>query len=206
MTLRNAYILLMLSFLMVCCLCGCSGTSENGQILNRAELVMESRPDSALIILDSIPVNNLRGEERARYALLKSMALDKNYIDTTTFDVLQPAIDWYLDNGSPDEKLKTYYYQGRIFQNRNETENALNSYEKSLSQYRECTDSLSIARAFVARAIVFYEMYSIKDYINDNLKAADIYSKLNIPERAASCYQKAMNGAVIEMDEKTAKK
>ena len=36
-----------------------------------------------------------------------SMALDKNYIDTTTFDIIQPAIDYYLSKGNADEKLRT---------------------------------------------------------------------------------------------------
>ena len=34
------------------------------------------------------------------------MAIDKTYIDTTTFDVLQPAIDYYLENGTPEKNLE----------------------------------------------------------------------------------------------------
>lgn len=65
--------------------------------MDMAENLMNTKPDSALTILENIPVTNIKGKEiAARYALLKSMALDKNYIDTTTFDVLQPAIDYYL--------------------------------------------------------------------------------------------------------------
>ena len=75
--------------------------------LDLADSLMESRPDSALTILDSISAADLRGDaQKARHALLLSMALDKNYIDTTTFDVLQPAIDYYPRHGSPDEKLR----------------------------------------------------------------------------------------------------
>ena len=61
-------------------------------------------------------------EEKAKYALLMSMALDKNYIDRTDFDVLQPAIDYYEDHGSATDKLRTFYYQGRIYYNRGEAE------------------------------------------------------------------------------------
>lgn len=46
---------------------------------------------------------------------LMFMALDKNYIDTTTFDVIQPAINYYLKEGTSDQKERTYYYQGCIF-------------------------------------------------------------------------------------------
>ena len=64
--------------------------------------LMNSRPDSALTVLSSIEKTSLGDDkEKARYALLMSMALDKNYIDTTSFDVLQPAIDYYLEKGTP---------------------------------------------------------------------------------------------------------
>ena len=63
---------------------------------------MDAKPDSALVVLENIPSSSVKGKEAAaRYALLKSIALDKNYIDTTTFDVLQPAIDYYVKNGTP---------------------------------------------------------------------------------------------------------
>lgn len=65
--------------------------------MDMAEDLMNTKPDSAIAILENIPITNIKSKKiAARYALLKSMALDKNYIDTTTFDVLQPAIDYYL--------------------------------------------------------------------------------------------------------------
>lgn len=74
-----------------------------------AETIMNASPDSALSLLDSIAPESFSGSRRkARFALLRSIAPDKNYIDTTNFDVLQPAIDYFLMKGSPDEKLKTY--------------------------------------------------------------------------------------------------
>lgn len=65
--------------------------------LEIAENLMDSKPDSALAVLEGIPASKVKGKEiSARYALLKSIALDKNCIDTTTFDILQPAIDYYI--------------------------------------------------------------------------------------------------------------
>lgn len=80
--------------------------------LDMAESLMDSKPDSAFVVLGSIPASKVKGKEvAARYALLKSMALDKNCIDTTTFDILQPAIDYYIKHGTPDEQLRTYYWE-----------------------------------------------------------------------------------------------
>ena len=95
---------------------GCNRRSSVDEKMDLADSLMMSKPDSALVVLENIPASSVKGKEAAaRYALLKSIALDKNCIDTTTFDVLQPAIDYYIKNGSPNEQLRTYYYQGRIY-------------------------------------------------------------------------------------------
>ena len=89
--------------------CDRHGTAWNE--MDKAESLMDAKPDSALVVLENIPASSVKGKEAAaRYALLKSIALDKNCIDTTTFDVLQPAIDYYVKNGTPDEQFRTYYY------------------------------------------------------------------------------------------------
>ena len=65
---------------------GCNRNKETEDKMNMADSLMSSRPDSALAILSKIDTTLLSSRElRARYALLKSMALDKNYIDTTSF-------------------------------------------------------------------------------------------------------------------------
>ena len=94
--------------------------------LSQAENCMEERPDSALALLQAVDTLQLTSEEqKAKYALLLSMALDKNVIDLTDFDVLQPAIDYYADHGTATDQLRTYYYQGRIYVNAGNNPDAL---------------------------------------------------------------------------------
>lgn len=63
---------------------GCSGNKTVESQLSRAEQVMQSLPDSALRIIENIDTDDIsRRSTRARYALLYSQALDKNYIDQT---------------------------------------------------------------------------------------------------------------------------
>ena len=112
----------------------CSGNPAVDRQLAVVENMMAERPDSALSVLNGIDTELVTSEaEKARYALLMSQALDKNYIDTTTFDVLQPAIDYYInkDKGTPDEKLKTLYYQGRIYQNIPDFDMAMQTFLKA---------------------------------------------------------------------------
>ena len=87
----------------------CNRHSEHWETITAMEHIIEERPDSVLNVLQAIDTDELVGdEEPAKHALLLSMALDKNYIDKTDFEVLQPAIDYYEDNGSATDKLRTY--------------------------------------------------------------------------------------------------
>ena len=165
--------------------------------LDLAETRMETRPDSALSILNGIDKRALNSnKDRARYALLMSMALDKNYIDTTSFDILQPAIDYYLEKGTPDEKLRTYYYQGRIFQNQGDRDNALNSFIKGIDVSVKSNDSLSIARTLVAQGSLYYEFYDFDSYTDCHLRAAKIYKLLSRNWNEFDCLLNALNGAI----------
>ncbi|MDE5790786.1 MAG: hypothetical protein K2H96_06125 [Muribaculaceae bacterium] len=185
-------------FTVIMCLAGCGGSSSVVRQLDAADGLMESRPDSALIILDSIQTSALNEKSlRARYALLKSMALDKTYVDTTNFDILQPAIDYFLDNGTPDEKLRTYYYQGRIYQNRNDRDSALRAFMRSLDNVDECKDSLTIARSLVAQGILYKSFYDINSYTDSYLKAANIFHNKHIKSYEFECLLNILNGAVV---------
>ena len=185
-------------FSVILAIAGCGGSSSVVSQLDAAESLMESRPDSALIILDSIQTSDLNENSlRARYALLKSMALDKTYVDTTNFDVLQPAIDYFIENGTPDEKLRTYYYQGRIYQNRNDKDSALRAFMRSLDDVDECKDSLTIARSLVAQGILYKNFYDVNSYIDRYLKAANIFHNKHIKPYEFECLLNVLNGAVV---------
>lgn len=179
----------------------CSGPREN-EAFDTAESLMETHPDSALSILKGVDKSQLHSKAaRARNALLMSMALDKNVIDTTTFDVLQPAIDYYLKKGSPDEKLRTYYYQGRIFQNKGEKDNALKSFIKGLDEASQSKDSLCIARTLVAQGGLYYEFHDLDDYMHNYLEAAKIYREYSYRSQEFNSLLNALNGAILLEDE-----
>lgn len=192
----SVVVLMPFLWLMVSC-----SDSKEQEVLNHVEAVIEAHPDSALTILRGVDKASLGSDkERARYALLMSMAIDKNYIDTTTFDVIQPAIDYYLDNGTPDEKLKTLYYQGRIFQNKGDRDNAINTFARALDNTRGVTDSLCIARTLVAQAALYFDLYDFASYTNYHLRAAKIYKTHSYKDYEFDCLLNALNGANLIND------
>ena len=158
---------------------GCKKQGYVWQKLELADSLIEDRPDSSFVILKGISANDLNGkEEKARYALLMSMALDKNYIDTTTFDVLQPAIDYYLKKGNPDEKLRTYYYQGVIYQNRGEKEKAISSFFMGRNLAPEIKDSMVLARTLAAQALLYRYFRDFKSYTKYYELSTELFRKL----------------------------
>lgn len=184
-----------------CCTVSCTHPKPDPEALGRAEAMMETAPDSALALLSTFDTDSLSGAaQRARYALLMSMALDKNGIDTTSFNIIQPALDYYLDHGTPDEILRTRYYQGRILQNAGLRDSALHCFTKAIATAPQIHDSLCLARAFVATAHISHEFYDFEHFINNHLKAAEIYRKLSKYELESDCLLSAFNGAVILED------
>ncbi|MDE6237249.1 MAG: hypothetical protein K2M45_05225 [Muribaculaceae bacterium] len=194
---ETSHIFMLMLLFLACCITSCSNHKQQAT-LNRAESLMEAHPDSALTILEGIEKSELGSkEEQARYALLMSMALDKNYIESTSFDVIQPAIDYYLKSGNPNEQLRTYYYQGRIFQNKKDLDNALNSFVKGINNSLNCTDSLTLIRTLVAQAYLYYEFYDFDSYTKANLRAATICKKLSHKNYEFQCLLNALNGAIL---------
>ena len=179
-------------------LAACDRNTPILEQMDMAEDLLNTKPDSALTILENIPVTNRKGKEiAARYALLKSMALDKNYIDTTTFDVLQPAIDYYLKKGSPDEKLRTYYYQGRIYQNQGDDDSAMQSFLNAIELKEKVTDSLILAHTFVAQGTLYLKQYKINEFVQNNIEAARLYGIIGKDIFEIKSYTNAVDGYIM---------
>ena len=189
---------IIITLMIVVLLASCNRNTPILEQMDMAENLMNTKPDSALTILENIPVTNIKGKEiAARYALLKSMALDKNYIDTTTFDVLQPAIDYYLKKGSPDEKLRTYYYQGRIYQNQGDDDSAMQSFLNGRDLKQVVTDSLLLAHTLVAQGTLYLKQYKINEFVQNNIEAARLYGAIGKGIFEIKSYTNALDGYVM---------
>ena len=179
----------------------CERHSEHWDTLRDVESYIEEHPDSALVVLEKIDVEELSGkEERAKHALLYSMALDKNYIDKTDFEVLQPAIDYYEDNGTATDKLRTYYYQGRIHHNRGDEAAAMESYVKAINIGENSDDILTKARLYVAQGNIYNSLYRWDNAINANLQAAEYFFHMSKIDSYVNCNLKACNGYIQNDD------
>ena len=92
-----------LSFCFSCC---------RGSKLDSVEFYIQEYPDSALTALQGITVRG-RGE-KARYALLYSMACDKNYIDIKSDSAISVALNWFEKTGDKYRLMLANYYAARV--------------------------------------------------------------------------------------------
>ena len=186
-------------------LASCTKHSEHWETLAQVESYIEERPDSALVVLQGIETDELVGdEEQAKHALLLSMALDKNVIDKTDFEVLQPAIDYYDDNGSATDKLRTYYYQGRIYQNAGNDALAMECFVKAISEGDESDDILTKARIYFNRGSIYYSLYEWDSFIETNKTAASYFKQAGRHHSYVHCLILIVNGYTLKNEHENA--
>ena len=158
----------------------CGQHSKHWETLTQVESFMEERPDSALIVLQGIDIEELASkEEKAKHALLLSMALDKNVIDRTDFEILHPAIDYYKNNGSPTEQMLTLFYQGQIHRINSQYAQALVCFCDAIKIGEDSKDIHTKARVYDAQGDVYKSLTKWVEAIKYKLSAADCFSKLD---------------------------
>lgn len=197
------YVLVMVLFTGI--IFSCTENSELEKQFTSAESLMNNHPDSALDVLRKINRPSLSSDKmKAKYALLMSQALDKNYIDTTSFDILQPAIDYFLRKGTADEKLRTYYYQGRIYQNRENNDSAMQSFMRGREYCGQASDTLTMANLLVAQGTILYTTYKFDDFIKVNLEAAELYRESGRPDYEILSLANVLDGSIQNGDKNLA--
>ena len=126
----NIALLFLSAFLLTAC--NLASHRRVQAVLDDVESYINDRPDSALAVLRALPQDDVRGrEQRARTALLHSIALDKCAIDLRTDSIIEPAVLFYSRHGAQNNRMKTAYYLGRIEENARNYNEAIVSYMKA---------------------------------------------------------------------------
>lgn len=156
--------------------CGTAYRSE----LYKAETLMLEHPDSSLNILEEIRIDRIRGRKnRAKYALLYSQALDKNYIDVENDSIIRVARDYYAHRGSNEERAQAFYYYGIVANNAGDIDEAMKAFVPARI-YAEKTDNEYI-KGLIYSAIgnLYYDQNSLTEAIEQFDKAEESFIKTN---------------------------
>lgn len=190
-----------ITIILALCLASCSQHSKHWETLTQVESYIIERPDSALNILQRIDNEDLSGkEEKAKHALLLSMAMDKNYIDRTDFDVLQPAIDYYKNNGTPTDKLRTCFYQARIFQNQGNDAEAMTYFLEAIERGGNSDDLQTKANVYYNQGKIYSSLIEWDKLCEVLLKAAELYKAIGKPNNYNECLVQVLNGYTLKKD------
>ena len=141
---HTLHIILALALLLV----GCHSDPRQVELVDRAEAVMDSIPETALALLDSVDSHRLVRADNARYALLRTQALDKNYVDVTNDSLINIAVDYYTHSRHDHHyKMLAHYYHGRILYNAGDYARSIVALLKAEKVAIELNDHYWIGRA-----------------------------------------------------------
>ena len=181
-------------------LISCNGArkSETYRLLEDVDSYIEARPDSALAVLEGIDKSELTSKElEAKYALLLSQALDKNYIDLQSDSIIAPAVNYYKYHGTDDERFRTLYYAGRVYQNAGNTEAAMEKFVEAEHHISSQIDKTILARLFKAKAVAYQDIFDYRSAIAQAHIAAEYY----LSARDSLRYLSTLNSIVILYDQ-----
>lgn len=183
---RFVIIFLLMSFLLVSC-----DNRQTKSLLQDVETYIQERPDSALRVLRKVDSLTLNTKSlRARYSLLFAMALDKNYIDTTALSILEPTVAYYERLGSPQDKMLSYYYLGRIYSNRKDYPNAVIFYSQALRESSEY-DYYHRGLIYAASADAYNASFNDEEELRNTILAYECFEKIGDKDLDLSLYKVA---------------
>lgn len=142
--------------------------------LLRADRLMEEYPDSALLILQGLTrTESFSPESKAFYCLLVTEAKDKTFSVHDSDSLIRIAVTYYDKSSDLLHKAKSWFYWGRVNQDKLQAEKALDCYLKALPY---------------AEKGRFYKLLGlISNYIGDVYRKLEVYDKalqyLNISYR-----------------------
>ena len=187
--------------ILALCLVACNRHSKHLETLIQVESFIVQRPDSALAVLERIDTEELSSkEEKAKHALLLSMAFDKNVIDKTDFEVLQPAIDYYNDKGSASDKLRTCYYQGRIYENQGNLAQAMTCFCEGIEQGSGSEDLLTMANLYYSQGRIHALLFEWDKQCDVTLRAAELYKAVGRQNSYYKCLYQVLNACTQKED------
>lgn len=140
-------------------LVGCSLLPSEMKI---AEQVMETAPDSALHLLQSMHIDHsMPSADRALYGLLYFQALDKNDLPLKPDSLINFSLNYYQKENDIKRLPYCYYYKARILK-------IAQSYEEATVLYLKALDKLQNSNNFVLLGKIYADMGDIcsiqKDY------------------------------------------
>ena len=204
------------SIFMSVSLSSCSSPSVKNQLLLCADSLMETYPDSALSILDSITYpQKMPRADRALYALLLTQARHKNYIALEDDSLIKTAVDYYGDKKKSLRAAKAHYYWGAIYSEKGYASFAVEEYLTAIrlmpvrneflamiyDNLAECYEEDRLYNVALENYRAAYQILKGKDEQTYPMRGiARVFLLQNEKDSALYYYQQALDCALADQD------
>ena len=170
-------------------LTSCTTSTPYPSAMKQAEECMNTRPDSALVLLESITNSICQYPEETQmyWNLLTIQAKDKQYIVHTSDSLINRIVEFYDTNGDKSKLMLAYYYQGRVYRDMNDAPRALKAFQKAEELQVPDWDLLTKVYSQMGYLFAYQRLYD--EAIKVNQKNIIIYNKLQKEHKAAYAWR-----------------
>lgn len=176
-------------FSVVACLVGCIHFSSNPSGIQQAESIMNTRPDSALKMLQELEdsIGNYPEEVQMYWHLLTIQAKDKQYIVHTSDSLINSIVEFYEGYGDKAKLMMAYYYLGSVYRDMNDAPRALKAFQQTLDIDYPDYDLQVKAYSQMGTLFAYQKLYD--EAIKVNRKFIDIYTKQGKAKKATYAWR-----------------
>ena len=198
----------------------CQRHTDYPQAMQQAETLMDTRPDSALHLLQGMAdtLAMLPDETQMYYHLLTIQAKDKQYITHTDDSLINRIVAFYEDLDDKDRLMLAYYYQGRVYRDMGDAPQALKAFQQAVdlnypNQTLRAKTYSQMGDLFMhqglhdeviqinQKAIELYISQGNRNYISYALRdIARMYNMKDMPDSALYYYKEAYRTALEDGD------
>ena len=176
-------------FLFLIVYYGCG--NQNGTQVHNVWNYLYERPDSALAKLNDYSLSDFNSNRsRAEFALLKSIALDKNYIDLTADSLIRSALDYYDKHGDVREKMLCWYYLGRIQANSGDYNDAIVSISRAADYSARTGDEYQKGLIHMAMENIYSNSHNHSEALLEAKLGVEQFEKIGEAAQAAKAKRK----------------
>ena len=181
-------------------LTGCSGKRSGEHPLAelvRAESVMFDRPDSALYILEAMPMPSARRdkENHALWCLLVTQAQYKQVMKIPSDSLVRIAYDYYKPTDNARRKAMSALYMGGINYNLKNIEESVKFYLEAKSEMEKNNDyklgylvMSGLGRIYLYRNLIEYAFDACHSAYNYSVKDSNLRYQMVSLQYLARCY------------------
>ena len=157
----NRHFFSILTLLLLALLTSCRESREVNTLLSQADSLMNTCPDSALLILEEAreEVASCPRSQRMRHELLVAKAQNKAYVDFTTDSIMLTVTDYYDHHGTPNERMLAHYLLGCTYRDLGEAPRTLECYKDAVA----CADTLSPDCDYRTMMSIYGQMATLYD-------------------------------------------